>query len=286
MQKIKNLLKKTFLYKQVRYFLDRRVYKGKTKINILETFPSFVSNGWGLYPIRAKLTVQSINQVIPGLSSLSELNEKKVSKINTIDVDDILKKESDDFKKLRDLFNEYGSDKATTHDYYKLYASLFPNPTKVKKVFEIGLGTNNTDIVSTMGKKGSPGASLRAFRDYYENAEIFGADFDKRILFSEDRIKTFFVDQTDEKTFDDLGEIIGGDFDLMIDDGLHSPNANIHSLKFFIGKINIGGWAIIEDVCPKTHYIWSLASAVLPENFSSIFISTKNSNMFIVQRNW
>ena len=55
----------------------------------------------------------------------------------------------------------------------------------VNKIFEIGLGTNNIDIVSTMGKKGHPGASLRAFRDFCPNAEIYGADFDSRILFQE-----------------------------------------------------------------------------------------------------
>jgi hypothetical protein len=31
------------------------------------------------------------------------------------------------------------------------------------------------------------------------------------------------------------------DFDLMLDDGLHCPDANLQSLKFFLRKIKIGG---------------------------------------------
>ena len=46
-----------------------------------------------------------------------------------------------------------------------------------------------------MGPKGKPGASVRAFRDYFTKAQIFGADIDSEILFSEKRIKTYEVDQ-------------------------------------------------------------------------------------------
>ena len=43
-----------------------------------------------------------------------------------------------------------------------------------------------------MNINGKPGASLRAWRDYFENALIYGADIDKNILFKENRINTFF----------------------------------------------------------------------------------------------
>ena len=48
------------------------------------------------------------------------------------------------------------------------------------------------------GVDGKPLASLRAWRDYFKNAKIFGADVDKDCLFNEDRIKTFYVDQSDK----------------------------------------------------------------------------------------
>ena len=81
-------------------------------------------------------------------------------------------------------------------DYYSEIFSL--NKNKVQNVFELGIGTtdvNNHYNMNFLGKKYSPGASLRVWRDYFMNANIFGADIDKSVLFSEDRIKTHWVDQ-------------------------------------------------------------------------------------------
>ena len=52
----------------------------------------------------------------------------------------------------------------------------------VKKIFECGIGTNNPDIPSSMGKQYTPGGSLKMWRDYFPNAEVYGADVDKDIL--------------------------------------------------------------------------------------------------------
>ena len=40
------------------------------------------------------------------------------------------------------------------------------------------MGTNKPGLVSTMGASHTPGASLRAFRDYLPNAIVHGADVD------------------------------------------------------------------------------------------------------------
>jgi len=45
-------------------------------LNIFKTFPLFAANSYGLYAIRAKLAIQSINQVIPALASFSDLSKK------------------------------------------------------------------------------------------------------------------------------------------------------------------------------------------------------------------
>ena len=273
------------LYKFLTTYKDSLAYKGKTKLNVLDAFPAFVANGWGYYDKRAELTMQCINQVIPALLDICQSEDH--NGFSVILLDEIAEKyqlPSENKELLSKVFNSYGSDKASTHDYYAIYSELFEKPAEVQKVFEIGLGTNNTDIVSTMGKSGIPGASLRAFRDYFTNAQVFGADFDKRILFEEERIKTFFVDQTDIGTFLDLSNKIGEGFDLMIDDGLHAPNANLHSLKFFLPRIRVGGYAIIEDICPKTKEIWKLVSKVLGQNYSSAFFEMKSACIFVVKR--
>lgn len=282
---IKEIIKDTpfdEILKLRRKFLKRRVTEGTTKLNILKTFPQYEAHGWGLYDIRAKLTIQSINQLIPALSDLCPVEPK--NRLFEESIKEMIDSDSSDKERLADLFSKFGSDKATTHDYYKLYSAILSSIENVSKIFEIGLGTNNTDIVSTMGKNGKPGASLRAFREYINGVEVYGADFDERILFNEDRIKTFFVDQTSPKTFVDLGKNIGIDFDLMIDDGLHAPNANLHSLNFFLPRIKIGGYAIIEDVNIRTKDIWNIVSTILPNNYESAFIETKAACVFVVKR--
>ena len=278
---IKKFLKKIFLYELYKKKRGERVTHGKTKLNILKTFPLFESHGWGLYPIRAKLTIKCINQLVPALSSFC--NESTENRLFQKEIQTYFSK-SPETEQLGKLFNKYGSDKATTHNYYLLYASILKSQKSVNKIFEIGLGTNNIDIVSTMGKKGHPGASLRAFRDFCPNAEIYGADFDSRILFQEKGIKTFYVDQTEPNTLEAIRKKIGNNFDLMIDDGLHSPNANLHSLKFFLPLLKVGGYAVIEDVNFLTADLWKVISSILEQNYVSTFIKTKASCVFVVKK--
>ena len=103
-----------------------------------------------------------------------------------------------------------------------------------------------------MGALGNPGASLRGWRAYFANAEIFGADIDANILFRDDRIQTFWVDQRDPESIQALWKLVGEiTFDIMIDDGLHEGWANICFLKGSFSRLKSGGIYIIEDVVPQ-----------------------------------
>ena len=51
-----------------------------------------------------------------------------------------------------------------------------------------------------MTLNGKPGASLKVWKDYFVNAQIFGADIDRNILFKEDRIETYHVNQLDQES--------------------------------------------------------------------------------------
>ena len=132
-----------------------------------------------------------------------------------------------------------------------------------------------------MGKDGKPGASLRAFRDFCPNAQIFGADIDERILFNENRIKTFELDQTKLNTFNKLSKLIGGNFDLIIDDGLHEPLANIYSLNFALKHIKIRGWVVIEDIYPSALPVWQTISFLFKGSDYETFLYRNKHNRFI-----
>ncbi len=162
------------------------------------------------------------------------------------------------------LCDVYGSDKGelktsghpypwASHTYADFYSRLFSHCREgVTKVFECGLGTNNPALASTMGVSGKPGASLRVWRDFFPNATIYGADIDKDILFQEDRIKTFFIDQLDPSAIAAFWKKTGqSDFDFMLDDGLHTFDAGATLFTHSIEHLSQSGVYIIEDVLPS-----------------------------------
>ena len=108
------------------------------------------------------------------------------------------------------------------------------------------------DIQSNMGADGKPLASLRAWRDYLPEANIYGADIDKEILINENRIKTFYVDQTNPDTIKKMFKEIGVEkFDVILEDGLHEFNANICCFENSIDYLSDEGVYIIEDIYYK-----------------------------------
>jgi len=159
-------------------------------------------------------------------------------------------------KKLADLMNLYGSDKGGLndhHNYTAYYSEIFFSRKNTTKSFlEVGLGTNNINIPSNMGPSGKPLASLRAWRDYFPNAQIYGADIDREILKNEERIKTHFVDQNDPLTISEMFKNFNEEkFDIIIEDGLHEYNANICFFENAINYLSVDGIYIIEDVFYK-----------------------------------
>ena len=159
-------------------------------------------------------------------------------------------------KQLTDLMNLFGSDKGgrnNHHNFASYYSEIFFHKRNdIKNFLEIGLGTNDTSVLSNMGSNGIPLASLRAWRDYFKNANIYGADIDKNILKNEDRIETFYVDQTDPITIKEMFKNIGEKkFDIILEDGLHEYNANICFFENAIEHLESNGTYIIEDVYYK-----------------------------------
>jgi hypothetical protein len=161
---------------------------------------------------------------------------------------------------LREVFARHGSDKPF-HKYDVLYSEVL-DPSKEMSIMEIGLGSRNPNIPSTMyfyeqdkNFINTTGGSLRAFKEYCPLAKIYGADVDEESLFTEDRIETFFVDQLDKASLKSLFD--GRMFDVIIDDGLHHVTSNMNTLLAALDHVKVGGHLIIEDV-------------VIPENWHVI----------------
>lgn len=150
------------------------------------------------------------------------------------------------------VMTKHGSDKGRGHhNYTTLYAMLFRGwEDRSLRIFELGLGTNNPAIPSNMGHRGRPGASLRGWRELFPHSRIFGADVDRGILFHEERIETFYCDQLNDTAIRDLWsqDALRDGMDIIVEDGLHSFEANTFFLARSLAHLRPGGLYVIEDI--------------------------------------
>ena len=182
---------------------------------------------------------------------------------------------------LTQLMEKHGSDKGgygREHNFSDFYSKLFFDRTKIKKLLEVGLGSNDINVPSNMGEDGVPLASLRAWKDYFLNATIYGADVDKKILKNEEKIKTYYVDQTDKNSINEMWKNIGEkDFDIIIDDGLHNFKANICLLENSLQYLSKTGIYIIEDIYRKQIKLYEDYLINKNINFEIVYIYNKKN---------
>jgi len=161
------------------------------------------------------------------------------------------------YTELCEIMTRHGSDKGGfqgigQHNYTPYYHRLFSGIRYTSNaVFEFGIGSTRQDIKHTMGPNGTPGASLRGWREYFPNANIYSADIDTNILDPEYRIFKFFCDQTKRESIEKLWqapELKSVQFDVVIEDGLHVFEAQSLFMEMALTKIKSGGIYVCEDV--------------------------------------
>tara|TARA_R110000868_G_scaffold133859_4_gene345604 strand:- start:9304 stop:9897 length:594 start_codon:yes stop_codon:yes gene_type:complete len=158
---------------------------------------------------------------------------------------------------LQELIKKYRSDKNASN-YTTTYEKEFePIKDSIQSILEIGLGTIIEGAHSSMydwktsrfidGETFNdymPGASLRAWKEYFTNAQIYGGDIQQDTQFEEERIKTFLFNSTNleecNKYLEDL------QFDIIIDDGSHNPQDQINTMKSLYNRAKL--FYIIEDI--------------------------------------
>jgi hypothetical protein len=228
---------------------------------------------------------RSYQHAIKTLALLSA-EQKPGLEVQTLQSCGLAAEESDSAAiRLKELFLKFGSDKSDVHNYHLLYAGLLNLYPADLAIFEMGLGTNHLEMKSNMGPEGNPGASLRAFREMYPHAFIYGADIDKRILFNEDRIKTFYANQLEMDSLTDLQRrLFPLKFQLIIDDGLHTPEANINMFRFAIDMLTPDGVFVIEDIKESDIDFFLLAGVLLYTHFDFRVISTQAAYICVVKK--
>jgi cephalosporin hydroxylase len=172
---------------------------------------------------------------------------------------------------LAKLFNSFGSDKSKNHSYQFPYAAILSDCPS-GGLLEIGIGSIKETIESNMSwfKGAIPGGSLRAWRSTKKFKVVIGADIDRDSLFTEPGISTFWVDQLNSDSLIQLRtEAIGLDasgYSLVIDDGLHTAEANICTFQALYSLVKSGGYYVIEDIAPEDlHQILNHLAPLLPQ---------------------
>jgi len=150
---------------------------------------------------------------------------------------------------LCDIAFKYRTDKCPQirHSYTIFYYELLKDHrNSIKKVLEMGVGYR-------VGR-GEPrpdhpiGRSLYMWRDFFPNAQIYGADIVTETVFKDGRIETFLCDETKKEDLAALIEKTGSDIDLFIDDGSHITEHQIFLCQNMMPLLKKDVIYIIEDV--------------------------------------
>jgi len=152
--------------------------------------------------------------------------------------------------KLLDILNEkkYSTDKHTVHRYIQeFYEEEFAKYRSTStNVLEIGVLN---------------GGSLKLWRDYFSRGRIVGIDIYKRVSMKtvQENVQGYDVElyevdsfnsgkEFDQSRKDFINQFSTEGFDIIIDDGLHTEEAQYRSFYNFKELINPGGIYVIEDV--------------------------------------
>jgi hypothetical protein len=155
---------------------------------------------------------------------------------------------------LRGLFDKHGTDKG---EYAKTYEILLgPIRNDVRDVLEIGIGSmlpGHSSMLGHMPASYRPGASLRAWREFFPSASIVGLDIQADTQFSDDRIVTFLADTASDDAPLHLRTLLEDRlFDIIVDDGSHDGGDQLHTLEACYPMLKPGGFYFVEDIAVGT----------------------------------
>jgi hypothetical protein len=162
---------------------------------------------------------------------------------------------------LNDIMIKYGTDKMIEdNNYMSVYEEILePIKNNKLKILEIGIWRAPLEAQQREEGKGRrlPAASLMTWYEYLPNTEIYGIDLEDFKDINNDRIETSICNQESVEDLTNLIERIGGDFDVIIDDGGHTMKQHQVSLSVLFKHLKSGGAYIIEDLgtCYSSSYV-------------------------------
>lgn len=164
------------------------------------------------------------------------------------------------------LARHFGTDKWGTHRYAQHYEDHFRRfKTDRFTLLEIGIGGYSREKLG--------GASLRMWKAFFPQAQIFGLDLQDKAFVEEDRIRAYQGSQTNEPL---LRTIVGDaeNLQIIVDDGSHRPEHIRRTFEVLFPFLPAGGLYAIEDT--QTSY-W-------PRFGGSLDLDDPDTSMGMVKR--
>ena len=146
-----------------------------------------------------------------------------------------------------------------SHDYLRRYWRHFQEiRMSARKVVEVGVQTAR---------------SIEMWEEFFPNAIILGIDIDPACAdFSGGRKKVFIGDQMNEAFLMEFINETGGNFDVVIDDGLHPTHSMFKTFSYLYPALQSHGIYVIEDIQANPEVVRFLGNLMnyinyVPPNF-------------------
>lgn len=144
-------------------------------------------------------------------------------------------------EQLASLFNKYKCDKASKHKYHTVYGPELEHlRDKPINILEVGV---------------FKGASTSAWLEHFPQATIYCIDIFTRVhpknipVLTDPRVKWLAGDSTNPLVVAEIKQAWPRiKFDVIIDDGMHTPRANASTLQNLFGFLKNSGIYFVEDV--------------------------------------
>lgn len=141
-------------------------------------------------------------------------------------------------KNLTEIGKFLNTDKATYHNFTEFYDGYFSHMRNESlNILEIGI---------------FKGESLKMWKEYFPQSQIYGLDINNLKHLEEDRI---FIEQADQTDINRMNNVFPKvKFDIIIDDGGHSMYQQQLTLISMLHRLKRGGYFIVEDLHTSLEY--------------------------------
>lgn len=139
-------------------------------------------------------------------------------------------------------------DNPLSHTYGPVYDQILER-CQPRRILEIGLGLDGM-FHADYQRAGS----LLIWAEMFPEAEVYGLDIREDALRNEGNIRSFVCDQADALQLQQVASHIGGDFDLIVDDGSHEWEDQKLTAFMLAPMLSRRGVYVIEDVKRRESY--------------------------------